>query len=166
MEKVLNWVKSNLRLIEKISIMAGAFLILLISLIFNIFSDTIVNISVGYLIYGLLTGIAGGTLLLVGLNINLFDVKIKGLILVGVGLVLSIASVLLYPGFINSELFTSLSETIKEYKNSAGEITSTLTKANVKTIFNLFTAFSIVSSVSTAVGFGSQLFRKIKNIDD
>ena len=55
---------------------------------------------------------------------------------------------------------------IKEYKNSAGEITSTLTKANVKTIFNLFTAFSIVSSVSTAVGFGSQLFRKIKNIDD
>lgn len=166
MEKVLNWIKTNLRLIEKISILAGSILILAVSLIFNIFADTIVNISVGYLIYGLLTGIAGGTLLLVGLNTNLFDVKIKGLVLVGIGLVLSIASILLYSGYINSDMFASLSETVKEYKNNEGEIISTLTKTHVSSIFTLFTVFSIISCVFSAVGFGSQLYRKIKNIED
>lgn len=166
MTKIINCIKNNLKLIEKVSLLVSSILILAISLIFNIFADTILNVSVGYLIYGLVTGIAGGAFLLLGLNTNLFDVKIKGLIFVGIGVILSIASVLLYPGYISSNAFSSLSEIVKEYKNAEGVIYSTLTKDNIKVYFNLFMIFSIISSVVSCIGLGSQLFRKIKNIDD
>lgn len=166
MTNIINWIKNNLKLIEKVTLLVGSILILAISLIFNIFADTILNVSVGYLIYGLVTGIAGGVFLLLGLNTNLFDVKIKGLVFVGIGVLLSIGSILLYPGYINSDAYNGLSEVVKEYKNAEGVIYSTLTKGGVKVYFNLFMAFSIISSVVSCVGLGSQLFRKIKNIDD
>ena len=151
MAKVLDWIKNNLRLLEKICLLAGSIIILAIGLIFNVYSDTKLNITVGYLIYGLLTGIAGGALILVGLNINLFDVKLSGIISVGSGLVLSIASILMYPGYMNSELFGSLLADIK---------------GPASAILTLFTVFSIIGCIPLAAGFASQLYRKIKNIED
>ena len=108
MAKIIDWIKNNLRLLEKILLISGSLLIIAVGLVFNIYADTKINITVGYLIYGLLTGIASGVLILVGLNTNLFDVKIGGLICVGLGLVLAIASVFLYPGYLASPLYEAL----------------------------------------------------------
>ena len=151
MTKVINWIKNNLRLLEKITLLAGSLLILTVGLVFNIYADTKINITVGYLIYGLLTGIAGGILVLVGLTKNLFDVKIGGLICVGLGVVLSIASILLYPGYLASPLYEALLSDVK---------------SGVKVILILLTVFSIISCLPIACGFASQLYRKIKNIED
>lgn len=151
MAKIMDWIKNNLRLLEKILLISGSLLILVVGLIFNIYADTKINITVGYLIYGLLTGIASGVLVLVGLNMNLFDVKIGGLILVGLGLILSIASIFLYPAYLSSDLYASLLSDIK---------------VGVKVVLILLTVFSVISCLPIAAGFASQLFRKIKNIED
>ena len=151
MNKVLAWVKSHLRFLEKICLLSGSLIILAVGLVFNIYADTTINISVGYLIYGLLTGIAGGALILIGLNINLFDVKLSGLICVGAGLVLSIASILLYPGYLGSTYFEAL---LKD------------AKAPVQVILVLLTVFSVIGCIPVAGGFVSQLYRKINNIED
>ena len=151
MSKIMDWIKNNLRLLEKILLISGSLLILVVGLIFNIYADTKINITVGYLIYGLLTGIASGVLVLVGLNMNLFDVKIGGLVCVGIGLVLSIASVLLYPGYLSSALYESLLTDVK---------------SSVKVILILLTVFSVISCIPIAAGFASQLYRKINNIED
>ena len=151
MSKVINWVKNNLRLLEKITLLAGSLIILAVGLVFNIYADTKINITVGYLIYGLLTGIAGGVLILVGLTKNLFDVKISGLICVGLGVVLSIASILLYPGYLGSTLFESLLSDVK---------------GGVNVILIILTVFSVIGCVPLIYGFASQLYRKIKNIED
>ena len=150
MKKVLDLLK-NLRLIEKITIMAGSILIIVIGLIFNIYSDTKLHITVGYLFAGLLLGLVGGTLQLVGLNINLFDVKIKGLILLGSGILLSVGSVVIYPIYISSAEFVALDSALKG-------------PANIICI--LLIAFSIVSCVISSGGFVIQLIRKIKNIEE
>ena len=151
MAKIIDWIKNNLRSLEKILLISGSLLILLVGLIFNIYADTKINITVGYLIYGLLTGIASGILVLVGLNMNLFDVKISGLICVGLGLLLSIASILLYPGYLASPLYEALLSDVK---------------SGVKVILTLLTVLSIISCLPIACGFASQLYRKIKNIED
>ena len=151
MTKVINWIKNNLRLLEKITLLASSLIILAVGLVFNIYADTKINITVGYLIYGLLTGIAGGVLILVGLTKNLFDVKISGLICVGLGVVLSIASILLYPGYLGSDLFNSLLADAK---------------GGVKVVLNLLTVFSVIGCIPCVYGFASQLYRKIKNIED
>ena len=151
MDKFLNWVKNNLRLIEKISLLSGALLILAVGLVFNVYADTALNSTVGYLIYGLLTGIASGALILYGLSVNLFDVKIGGLICVGLGFVLGVASILLYPGYLSSNLFADLESKIK------GGATLVLT---------LLMVFSIIAVIPVGVGFTSQLYRRIKNIED
>ena len=82
---------------------------------------------------------------------NLFDVKIGGLILVGLGLILSIASIFLYPAYLSSDLYASLLSDIK---------------VGVKVVLILLTVFSVISCLPIAAGFASQLFRKIKNIED
>ena len=151
MAKIMDWIKNNLRLLEKILLISGSLLILVVGLIFNIYADTKINITVGYLIYGLLTGIAGGVLILVGLTKNLFDVKISGLICVGLGVVLSIASILLYPGYLSSDLFNSLLADVK---------------GGVTIILIILTVFSVIGCIPLVYGFASQLYRKIKNIED
>ncbi len=151
MEKIIGWIKNNLRLLEKILLISGSLLILIVGLVFNIYADTKMNITVGYLIYGLLTGIASGVLILLGLNTNLFDVKISGLIFVGLGLILAIASIFLYPGYLASPLYEALLNDVK---------------GGVKVILILLTVFSIIACLPIACGFASQLFRKIKNIED
>ena len=151
MTKVIDWVKNNLRFLEKVTLLSGSLIILTVGLIFNIYADTKINITVGYLIYGLLTGIAGGILILVGLTKNLFDVKISGLICVGLGVVLSIASVFLFPGYLSSDLYNALLTDVK---------------GGVKVILILLTVFSVIGCIPCVCGFASQLYRKIKNIED
>ena len=92
-KEALTWFKANNRKIEKISLLVGSLILLVIGLFYNIYADIALNISVGYLIFGLLTTIAGGTLMLVGLYLNLFDVNYKGLALVTGGYLLSIFNI-------------------------------------------------------------------------
>ena len=151
MAKIIDWIKNNLRLLEKILLISGSLLIIAVGLVFNIYADTKINITVGYLIYGLLTGIASGVLILVGLNTNLFDVKIGGLICVGLGLVLAIASVFLYPGYLASPLYEALLSDLK---------------GGAKVVLIILTVFSVIGCLPIACGFASQLYRKINNIED
>lgn len=79
--------------IEKLLLYVGATILVIIGLIWNIYSDTKLNVGSQWLFFGLLTGIAGSVFIYVGSTMNNFDVKITGLVLNFVGCALGIASI-------------------------------------------------------------------------
>ena len=148
-KKALNWFKQNNRKIEKIALLVGALLIIANGLLFNIYADTKLNISVGYLIFGLLTSIVAGTLLLLGSFFNNFDITYKGLVLVFIGLGLTIFNAFGYPHYLQSAHYGELDELIKKSCN---------------VFFLIMKIVTIVSASVTAIGFGLQIYQKVLDI--
>lgn len=150
-KKALTWFKANNRKIEKITLLVGSLILLGIGLFYNIYADIALNISVGYLIFGLLTTIAGGTLMLVGLYLNLFDVNYKGLALVTGGYLLSIFNIFIYKDYLNSEYF------IKLIADS---------KPLVTVAFNIMEIASIVAVVIAGIGLALQVYQRVIEFKD
>lgn len=150
-EKALTWFKANNRKIEKITLLVGSIILLAIGLVFNIYADTMLNITVGYLIFGLVTTIAGGALMLWGLYMNLFDINYKGLAIIEGGLILAVFNIFLYPGYLSSELFLTVAADLK---------------SQITVIFTLMEIFSIIAVVLCFAGFGLQIYQRAIEFKD
>ena len=151
LEKAFTWFKSNNRKVEKISLLAGSLLSLAVGLVYNIFADISLNTSVGFVIYGLLTGIAGGALILWGLYMNLFDVTYKGLAIIAGGILLNILNIFMYPAYLQSEAFILKTVDVQ---------------TSVKPLFIVFIIFSILSVVLSLAGFALQIYQRIIEFKD
>lgn len=149
-ESFVNYFKSmTMKKLEKLLLTLGSLIILIVSLIWNIYGDTVLKIYVAWLILGLCTGVAGGILTLVGAHFNSFDIKKSGLILIGVGSVLSLGNCFTYIYvLINAK---SMFATSIDY--SAGVIVT-------------FLVFNILSFACMIGGYVLQIIRKAKNIED
>ena len=99
MNKIIEFFKNikenfTLKTAEKLTLLGGGTLFALFGLIWNLNADISLNSTSSLLFIGLLTAVVGGVLIYVGTTFNTFDVKLKGLILIGVGIVLGIGNII------------------------------------------------------------------------
>lgn len=139
----------TLKKLEKLLLTVGALIILIISLIWNVYGDTTLKIYVAWLILGLCTGVAGGIFTLVGTHFNSFDIKPIGLVFIGVGGVLTLGNMFPYIYI----LINAKSMFASSISYSAGMII-------------LFLVFNVISFLCTIAGYVLQIYRKTHNLDD
>ncbi len=139
----------TLKKLEKLLLTVGALIILIISLIWNVYGDTVLKIYVAWLILGLCTGVAGGIFTLVGSHFNSFDIKPIGLVFIGVGSVLTLGNIFPYIYI----LINAKSMFASSISYSAGMII-------------VFLVFNVLSVISTIGGYVLQIYRKQHNLDD
>lgn len=149
-ESFVNYFKTmTIKKLEKLLLTLGSLIILIVSLIWNVYGDTVLKIYVAWLILGLCTGVAGGILTLVGTHFNAFDIKTSGLVLIAVGSVLSLGNCFTYI-YVLINAKTMFASSINY---SAGIIVT-------------FLVFNIISFACMVGGYVLQIIRKSNNLDD
>ena len=143
MNKIIEFFKNikenfTLKTAEKLTLLGGGTLFALFGLIWNLNADISLNSTSSLLFIGLLTAVVGGVLIYVGTTFNTFDVKLKGLILIGVGIVLGIGNIIFL---------------------LVGPVT-----LNALSIVSLI--FMIIGVVLSIAGITLQIYRKVARYDD
>jgi hypothetical protein len=106
---MMNLIKNiTLKQLEQILIYGAAIIIAAISVIWNVYSDTVCKISVVYLFFGALTGFGACICLFYGMSKSAFEIKLPGLIFDGVGIFLTILNIVSYFVYFKSSEFASL----------------------------------------------------------
>lgn len=134
-----------LKLIEKYALTIGGGLLLGFGLLFVFLADILIKGGSGPLFIDAITLVAGGVLILFGQTQNAFEIKIKWIVMIGIGLYLALAGIIYLPNY---------ASTINE---AAGYTQKIISRALPLTYITF--GFAIGGFVSSIIGLFFHLFR-------